>query len=87
MLGRPLLNRQSNVNVMTGKKGGAQSVISAVQIWNPDDWELFSLGLLQNRHGPLNVQKFRRPTKVTTESTTIVQRMRSHISVTQSKNR
>ncbi|MGJ4940641.1 hypothetical protein ACQR1W_08730 [Bradyrhizobium sp. HKCCYLS1011] len=32
-------------------------MINQVQIWNPDDWELFSLGLLQNRHGPLNVQK------------------------------
>ncbi|MCP3418636.1 hypothetical protein NLM16_31455 [Bradyrhizobium brasilense] len=30
---------------------------SAVQVWNPDDWELFALSLLQNRHGPLNVQK------------------------------
>ena len=32
-------------------------MINAVQIWNPDDWESFSLSLLQNRHGPLNVQK------------------------------
>jgi hypothetical protein len=32
-------------------------MINAVQVWNPDDWELFSLSLLQNRHGPLNVQK------------------------------
>lgn len=29
----------------------------AVQVWNPDDWELFALSLLQGRHGPLNVQK------------------------------
>jgi hypothetical protein len=32
-------------------------MINAVQIWNPDDWESFSLSLLQNRHGPLNIQK------------------------------
>jgi hypothetical protein len=32
-------------------------MINAVQVWNPDDWELFSVSLLQNRHGPLNVQK------------------------------
>ncbi len=32
-------------------------VVSAVQIWNPDDWETFALGLLQSRHGPLNVLK------------------------------
>lgn len=31
--------------------------MSAVQVWNPDDWELFSLNLLQNRHGALNVHK------------------------------
>ncbi|MCT8999943.1 hypothetical protein [Chelativorans intermedius] len=30
---------------------------SAVQVWNPDDWELFALSLLQARHGPLHVQK------------------------------
>lgn len=30
---------------------------SAVQVWNPDDWELFALSLLQGRHGPLHVQK------------------------------
>ncbi|MCK3796843.1 hypothetical protein J3S91_17375, partial [Sinorhizobium meliloti] len=30
---------------------------SAVQVWNPDDWELFALTLLQGRHGPLHVQK------------------------------
>lgn len=29
----------------------------AVQVWNPDDWETFALGLLQSRHGPLNVHK------------------------------
>lgn len=28
-----------------------------MQVWNPDDWEAFSLHLLQTRHGPLNVQK------------------------------
>lgn len=32
-------------------------VMNAVQVWNPDDWELFSLNLLQNRHGTLNVHK------------------------------
>lgn len=31
--------------------------MSAVQVWNPDDWELFSLNLLQHRHGALNVHK------------------------------
>lgn len=31
--------------------------MNAVQVWNPDDWELFSLNLLQNRHGALNVHK------------------------------
>lgn len=31
--------------------------MSAVQVWNPDDWELFSLNLLQHRHGTLNVHK------------------------------
>lgn len=30
---------------------------NAVQVWNPDDWELFSLSLLQHRHGALNVHK------------------------------
>ncbi|MDA9534739.1 hypothetical protein ACM41_00045 [Bradyrhizobium sp. CCBAU 21362] len=30
---------------------------SAIQVWNPDDWELFSFSLLQYRHGPLNVQR------------------------------
>jgi len=33
------------------------TMLSAVQVWNPDDWELFALSLLQGRHGPLNVQK------------------------------
>lgn len=32
-------------------------LFSAVQVWNPDDWEMFSLDLLQNRHGVLNVCK------------------------------
>jgi hypothetical protein len=32
-------------------------MLSAVQVWNPDEWELFTLCLLQGRHGPLNVQK------------------------------
>ncbi|MBN9987147.1 hypothetical protein [Rhizobium laguerreae] len=31
--------------------------MNAVQVWNPDDWELFSLNLLQTRHGALNVHK------------------------------
>lgn len=30
---------------------------SAVQVWNPDDWESFALSLLQGRHGALEVQK------------------------------
>ncbi|MDZ5454921.1 hypothetical protein [Labrys sp. ZIDIC5] len=30
---------------------------SAMQVWNPDDWEVFALVLLQGRHGPLHVQK------------------------------
>ncbi len=29
----------------------------AIYLWNPDDWEVFALGLLQCRHGPLNVHK------------------------------
>jgi hypothetical protein len=32
-------------------------VVSAVQVWNPDDWEVFALSLLQSRHGPLSVHK------------------------------
>jgi hypothetical protein len=32
-------------------------VVSAVQVWNPDDWEAFALSLLQSRHGALNVHK------------------------------
>ncbi|MGB3389931.1 MAG: hypothetical protein WBA88_18325 [Pseudaminobacter sp.] len=32
-------------------------MLNAVQVWNPDDWELFALCLLQGRHGPLHVQK------------------------------
>ena len=32
-------------------------MVSVAQIWNPDDWESFSLSLLQGRHGPLNIQK------------------------------
>lgn len=30
---------------------------NAVQVWNPDDWELFAQTLLHGRHGPLHVQK------------------------------
>lgn len=30
---------------------------SAVQVWNPDDWEAISLVLLQHRHGALQVHK------------------------------
>ncbi|MFG1379349.1 hypothetical protein [Xanthobacter autotrophicus] len=30
---------------------------SAIQVWNPDDWELFAFSLLQGRHGPLHVHK------------------------------
>lgn len=32
-------------------------MINVGQVWNPDDWESFSLSLLQGRHGPLNVHK------------------------------
>jgi hypothetical protein len=32
-------------------------VVGAVQVWNPDDWEIFALSLLQSRHGALNVHK------------------------------
>lgn len=32
-------------------------MVNVVQQWNPDDWESFSLSLLQTRHGSLNVQK------------------------------
>ncbi|ACB95788.1 hypothetical protein [Beijerinckia indica] len=32
-------------------------MINAVQIWNPDDWEVFALSLLQCRHGALKVHK------------------------------
>jgi len=27
------------------------------ELWDPNDWEAYSYGLLQDRHGPLNVQK------------------------------
>ena len=30
---------------------------SAVQVWSPDDWEIFALSLLHSRHGPLHVHK------------------------------
>ena len=30
---------------------------TAIQIWNPDDWEFFALRLLQSWHGALNVHK------------------------------
>ncbi len=30
---------------------------SYTKIWNPDDWEIFALGLLHCRHGALNVHK------------------------------
>jgi hypothetical protein len=32
-------------------------VTSVAHQWNPDDWESFSLSLLQSRHGPLNIHK------------------------------
>ncbi|MDT8333717.1 hypothetical protein ACX4MT_09310 [Roseomonas mucosa] len=32
-------------------------MLSAVQVWNPDDWEIFAQSLLHERHGPLHVQK------------------------------
>lgn len=32
-------------------------MVSAVHVWNPDDWESFALSLLQSRHGALNVHK------------------------------
>jgi hypothetical protein len=50
------MNERADVKWVV-RQGGAQPMINAVQVWNPDDWELFSLSLLQNRHGPLNVQK------------------------------
>lgn len=36
---------------------GEDRVVSAIQVWNPDDWEAFALSLLQSRHGALNVHK------------------------------
>jgi hypothetical protein len=32
-------------------------VVTAIQVWNPDDWEIFALSLLQSRHGALAVHK------------------------------
>ena len=32
-------------------------ILNAVQVWNPDDWEIFAQSLLHRRHGPLHVQK------------------------------
>lgn len=32
-------------------------MVSAVQVWNPDEWESFALFLLQSWHGTLKVQK------------------------------
>lgn len=32
-------------------------MISAVQVWSADDWEIFAQSLLHGRHGPLQVQK------------------------------
>lgn len=32
-------------------------MVSAIQVWNPDDWEVFALSLLQSRHGALDVHK------------------------------
>jgi hypothetical protein len=32
-------------------------VVSTFQAWTPDDWEAFSLSLLQSRHGALNIHK------------------------------
>jgi hypothetical protein len=32
-------------------------LVDIVQVWNPDDWEMFALSLLQSRHGTLNVHK------------------------------
>lgn len=37
--------------------GEMRYVTISIQIWNPDDWELFAYGLLQQRHGALNVHK------------------------------
>jgi hypothetical protein len=34
-----------------------EALPSITSIWNPDDWELFALGLLHCRHGALNVHK------------------------------
>ena len=32
-------------------------MVSVTHQWNPDDWEMFALGLLQHRHGVLEVHK------------------------------
>lgn len=40
-----------------GSGVGELSLAAVVQVWNPDEWEIFAFGLLQDRHGPLNVQK------------------------------
>jgi hypothetical protein len=32
-------------------------VVGTIQVWNPDDWEGFALGLLQSRHGAMSVHK------------------------------
>jgi hypothetical protein len=53
-----LIVRAMDVRVSFGWFGGSIALVtSAVQVWNPDDWELFSLSLLQDRHGALNVHK------------------------------
>ena len=32
-------------------------MLDAIPIWSPEDWEIFSFGLLQERHGALNLHK------------------------------
>lgn len=36
---------------------GDVRVVNAIHQWNPDEWEMFALSLLQHRHGSLNVHK------------------------------
>jgi hypothetical protein len=40
------------------ESGGKEHFVAdVIQVWNPDDWELFSYALLQVRHGALNVHR------------------------------
>jgi hypothetical protein len=47
----------AKLNQLSNRVGGGGGVVSAVQVWNPDDWEAFALSLLQSRHGALDVHK------------------------------